>query len=97
MNDVLVSTMKQGWSAEYDCATVILTAPADPDKVITYAHSIGAVSDLECEGDEPTDLVIDFRYADEAMGRAAGPELYTEEAVRSQLEHDLADAASAAK
>lgn len=91
MNDNLVRTMKQGWSDDYGCASVILTAPVDPDKVVTYAHSIGAVYELATFKEDPPNLIIDFQYLD----ADAGPHAYAEAAVRNQLERDLAAAASA--
>jgi hypothetical protein len=63
---------------------VVLNEPEDvenPDGVIAFAREIGAECDWECEPDEKPDLVVDFQIG----VRQIGPELYTEEALRSTL------------
>ncbi len=69
--------MHEGYAAQYDCPCVVIEGPEEPDAVIAFAKEIGAIN--RDEGDE--DYVIEFRHDD----RLVGPEVYTEEALRSSL------------
>lgn len=84
--------MEEGWAEQYSCQSVVLTEPRNADEVIEFARTIGAECNWETKPDEPADLVVEFRYLNTA--ERIGPEVYTEEAVRNQLGHDLAAAAS---
>lgn len=79
--------MEQGWADQYGCPSVVLTEPRNADEVIEFARAIGAECGWETEPGEPADLVIEFRYLN---AERIGPEVYTEEAVRGQLDRDLA-------
>lgn len=85
----LVGQMSKGMSLQFGCASVILYGVLDPDTVITFAYMIGAITDEESAPDEPPTLVIDFRYTSDQHDADTGAALYSEEAFRSLLEHDL--------
>ena len=81
--------MSQGMSLVLSCPSVILIGPVDPDEVIEFAYSIGAITDAQSAPDEPPTLVIDFRYAGAQHPATDGAKLYSEEALREQLDRDL--------
>lgn len=77
--------MLKGWADQYECPSVVLDGPRDPDEVIHFAREIGAECDWEIDPGERPDLVVDFQYLSNT-----GPEVFTEAALRGQLVRDLA-------
>ncbi len=87
--------MSQGMSLELGCqSVVILTGAADPDAVIEFAYSIGAITDTASAPDAPPTLVVDFRYVSAKHSASDGAALYSEEDLRTLLDSDLNAAAS---
>ena len=78
-------TMYEDYSDQYGTPSVVVLGLFDDmsnaEEIISYARDIGAETRMECEPDEPADLVIDFR----SLRSPCGPEVYTEEAVRATV------------
>jgi hypothetical protein len=71
--------MREGYAVQYGTPAVIVEGGETADEVVSFARELGAVF-YEEPGRET--LVIDLRND---PGRAVGPELYTEDALRRSL------------
>lgn len=76
--------LREGYASQYGCPSVIIDdVDNDEDRVIEFARSIRAT--VYDEGTE--DYVVDFRISPGKVGfnRHVGPEIYTEESLRSSI------------
>lgn len=82
--------MKQGYSHQFESASVVIEAGENPDikELIEFAHTIGAVKHYE---EEDIDVVVDDIVIDDQSGRydPVGPELYEQDTLEQQVEGGL--------